>query len=328
MTTPFLSRDEYFKALGRWRQPYHADYLAQYSSQVGGIVTDPALWNVPADDHMVHRGDAVFEVFKCVGGRAYCLGDHLEKLSANIDLLAIRRPPEFERIGDILRDTVRVGGVKDVLVRMTVSRGPGGFTSNPYESPVGLLLVTVLRLKAPGPERYEKGVKVITAPFTAKDPVIATMKTCSYLQNVLVKKAALDAEADYAVCFGYDGLMTESSTENIAIVSKGGELLAPEWSLILNGSTLKRLMALAGGLVREGRLAAVRHAGITREMVREAAEALVCSTSTDVLPIVAWDGEPVGRGRPGPTALELLARLRAEYTDPASPWLTDFFKSE
>jgi len=325
VTTPLLSRDEYFEALGRWRQPYHADYLALYSSQIGGIVTDPALWNVPADDHMVHRGDAVFEVFKCVGGRAYCLGDHLEKLSANLDLLAIRRPPEFEHIGDILRDAVRAGGEKDALVRVTVSRGPGGFTSNPYESPVGLLLVTVLRLKSPGPEKYEKGVRVITAPFTAKDPVIATMKTCSYLQNVLVKKAALDAGADYAVCFGRDGLMTESSTENIAIVSRAGELLAPEWSLILNGSTLKRLMTLAGGLVREGRLTAVRHAGITRDMVREAAEALVCSTSTDLLPIVAWDSEPIGSGRPGPIARELLTRLRAEYTDPASPWLTDFF---
>jgi branched-subunit amino acid aminotransferase/4-amino-4-deoxychorismate lyase len=82
-------------------------------------------------------------------------------------------------------------------------------------------------------------------------------------------------------------------------------------------------MALAGGLVREGRLTAVRHAGITRDMARTAAEALVCSTSTDALPIVAWDGEPLGSGRPGPVARELRLRLRAEYTDPASPWLTD-----
>jgi branched-subunit amino acid aminotransferase/4-amino-4-deoxychorismate lyase len=83
-------------------------------------------------------------------------------------------------------------------------------------------------------------------------------------------------------------------------------------------------MALAGDLVREGRLAAVRHAGITRAMVREAAEALVCSTSTDVLSIAVWDDEPVGQGRPGSTARELLRRLKAEYTDPASPWLTNF----
>ena len=310
MTTPLLTREDYLAALDLGRRPYQAGYLAMYSSQLGGIVTDPALWTVPADDHMVHRGDAAFEVFKCVDGRAYCLDDHLEKLKSTAEALGVRLPPEFCRIGDILRDTVRAGGERDVLVRATVSRGPGGFTSNPYESPVGLLLITVLRLERQAPEKYENGVKVITAPFLAKDPMIATMKTCSYVQNVLVKKSALDAGADYAVCFGRDGLMTESSTENIAIVTRAGELLAPEWRLILNGSTLKRLMALAGDLVREGRLAAVRHTGITRAMVGEAAEALVCSTSTDILPITSWDGNPVGEGRPGPAGRELLRRLR------------------
>jgi branched-chain amino acid aminotransferase len=100
--------------------------------------------------------------------------------------------------------------------------------------------------------------------------------------------------------------------------------LAPERSLILDGSTLKRLLALAGDLVREGRLTAARRQGITQAMVREAAEALVCSTSTDVLSITAWDGAPLSLGRPGPVARELLRRLRAEYTDPDSPFLTDF----
>ena len=294
-----------------------------YSSQWGGIITDPALWTVPADDHMVHRGDAVFEAVKCLDGRAWCLDDHLDKLKANAAALAIKPPPEFERVREILADTVRAAGEKSLLLRLTVSRGPGGFTTNPYESPVGLLLITVLRLKTPNPEKYEQGVKVITAPFLAKDPMIATMKTCSYIQNVLVNKAALDAGADYAVCFGRDGLMTESSTSNIALVTRAGELLAPDWSLILKGSTLTRLMALAEGLVREGLLSAVRHQGITRALVGEAAEALVCSTTADALPIVSWDGAPVGDGRPGPAARELLRRLRAEYNDPASPWLTD-----
>ncbi len=146
MTTPVFNSEEYFAAVKQWRKPYQEKYLAMYSSQWGGIVTDPALWTVPADDHMVHRGDAIFEVFKCVEGRAYCLDDHLKKLRNTADSLAIRMPPEFGRIKEILADTVRAGGEKDVLVRMTVSRGPGGFTSNPYESPLGLLLVSVLRL--------------------------------------------------------------------------------------------------------------------------------------------------------------------------------------
>ena len=323
MSTPVLTSEQYFQALNACKQPYHENYLAMYSSQIKGIVTDPVLWNVPVDDHVVHRGDAVFDVFKCIDGRAYCLDDHLRKLADTVKNLAIKMPPEFDGIKKILRDTVRAGGEKDCLVRMTVTRGPGGFTSNPYESPVGILLVTVLRLHFYSDEKYAGGVKVVTSPFLAKDPMIATMKVCSYMQNVLVKKAALDAGADYGVSFGRDGFMTESSTENISIVTRDGELLAPEWNIILKGTTLTRIMKIAEGMVKEGLLKAVRHQGITRAQVRDAAEAMVSSTTTDVLPVTSWDGYPVGEGRQGPIARELLARMRAEYRDPASPFLTE-----
>ena len=37
------------------------NYLAFYSSELGGIVTDPALMVVSVDDHLVHRGHAVFD---------------------------------------------------------------------------------------------------------------------------------------------------------------------------------------------------------------------------------------------------------------------------
>ncbi|UQZ90658.1 hypothetical protein C4J81_16175 [Deltaproteobacteria bacterium Smac51] len=323
MSTPVFNRERYFEAISQWQKPYHEKYLAMYSSQWGGIVTDPALWTVPVDDHIVHRGDAVFEVFKCVAGRAYCLEDHLIKLKNTVNSLAIKMPPDFERIKEILADTVRAGGEKDVLVRVTVSRGPGGFTSNPYESPMGILLITVLRLGIYSDEKYEAGMKVITAPFLAKDPTIATMKTTSYMQNVLVKKAALDAGADYAVCFGRDGFMTESSTENISIVTREGELLAPEWNIILKGTTLTRIMAIAADMVKDGLLSGVRHQGITQAQVMNASEAFISSTTTNVLPITTWDGRPVGEGRQGPVGKELLRRMRLEYTSPDSPYLTE-----
>ncbi len=323
MTIPVLSKEEYFEILGNWQKPYHHKYLAMYSSQWGGIVTDPALWTVPADDHMVHRGDAVFEAFKCVNGRAYCLDDHLKKLKNTVKNLGIKMPTEFDGIKEILADAVRAGGEKNVLVRVTVSRGPGSFTSHPYESPAGLLLVIVLRLSGYSDEQYENGMKVITAPFLAKDPTIATMKTTSYIQNVLVKKAALDAGADYAVCFGRDGFMTESSTENIAIVSREGELLAPEWNIILKGTTLTRIMLIAADMVKDGLLNGVRHQGLTQAQVMNASEAIITSTTTDVLPITTWDGRPVGEGKQGPIAKELLRRMRLEYTAPDSPFLTE-----
>ena len=52
---------------------------AFYSSQLGGIVTDPALMLIPFDDHMVHRGHGIFDTAGIVNGRIYDLEAHLDR---------------------------------------------------------------------------------------------------------------------------------------------------------------------------------------------------------------------------------------------------------
>ena len=54
--------DQVFRGLYRcMHENARANYLAFYSSRLGGITTDPALMVVPMDDHLVHRGHAVFD---------------------------------------------------------------------------------------------------------------------------------------------------------------------------------------------------------------------------------------------------------------------------
>ena len=70
---PVLAADDVvarFRAL-RSRQP--VKYWAFYSSQLGGIVTDPALMVIPFDDHMVHRGHGIFDTAGLVDGKIYDL---------------------------------------------------------------------------------------------------------------------------------------------------------------------------------------------------------------------------------------------------------------
>src|SRR5205814_9344393 len=61
----------------RLRQP--VKYSAFYSSQLGGIVTDPALMVIPFDDHIVHRGHGIFDTAAIVAGRIYDLEAHLDR---------------------------------------------------------------------------------------------------------------------------------------------------------------------------------------------------------------------------------------------------------
>ena len=287
------------------KRDFHDNYLAMYSSIWQGLVTDPVLMTVPVDDHMVHRGDGVFEVFKTVNGKAYCMVPHLERLLRSAAPIYLEMPPEYDRIQEIIKMAARAGGNPDVLVRVMVSRGPGGFTANPTECPAGQLYVIISKLHHPAPEKREKGIRIVSAPIPIKVPPFANIKSCNYLINVLIKKYALDAGVDYAVTWDFEGFLAEGSTENAFLISEDNELLMPEFDRVLPGITARRVLDLARGLVDEGLLKAARTARIEKEQAEKAREVMLCGTTMDILPVVEWDGRTVGQGRPG----EIFARL-------------------
>ena len=75
---PVLSADEVVTRLSALRARQPVKYSAFYSSQLGRIVTDPALMVIPFDDHMVHRGHGIFDTANLVDGKIYDLDAHLD----------------------------------------------------------------------------------------------------------------------------------------------------------------------------------------------------------------------------------------------------------
>ena len=74
-----LSATEVIEQLRELRAKQPVKYTAFYSSQLRGIVTDPALMVIPFDDHMVHRGHGIFDTAGIVNGRIYDLDAHLDR---------------------------------------------------------------------------------------------------------------------------------------------------------------------------------------------------------------------------------------------------------
>ncbi|MDR2455803.1 MAG: aminotransferase class IV [Deltaproteobacteria bacterium] len=309
---PNLTPEELFRVLAAGRRPWHDNYLAMFSSLWGGFSLYPELWGVPPDDHMVHRGDAVFEFFKVVQGQAYCLPEHLERLSRSAEGMGIDPPPLLGKLMDILKKAHKLGGHQDYSVRLTISRGPGSFSVNPYECQGTQLYLVTMRLKKPSSDTYVKGIRLMTTPFPAKT-IFSGLKTCDYLHNLLAKKAAMDAGGDYAVSFDPDGFLAEGATENVLVVTKDRELIAPPLERILKGVTMMRVMDLAKSLVADGTLKAVVHRDILKNDLRAlASEILLTSTSFDVLGVSHWDGDPVGEGRTGPVTKALSKLIDEE----------------
>ena len=301
-----LNRDLYFERLQQAQQPFQRHYLAMYSSLADGIVTDPLLMSVPLDDHLVHRGDGVFEMFKCLEGGIYNLKAHLERLQASAGTIGLALPQSPAQIQQTVIETIRAAGVRDCAVRVFVSRGPGSFGVNPYDCPSPQLYVIVSVLPPPFMTLHPQGATVITSAIPLKHPFFATMKNCNYLPNVLMKKEAVDAGADFAVAFDAAGHMAEGATENIGIVSGAGALVCPRLRNVLCGTTMTRVLELAKTLVADGVLQQAGYDDITRDDIRLAREILIFGTTTDVTLVRRFDGRDMPRPCP---VFEALSRL-------------------
>ena len=68
------------------------EYKAFFSSFLGGITTEPHHMVVPIDDHMVHRGDAVFEAIKFTNGYVYAMDRHLDRLDVSMNAISMMPP--------------------------------------------------------------------------------------------------------------------------------------------------------------------------------------------------------------------------------------------
>jgi branched-chain amino acid aminotransferase len=291
------------------------NYYSMFSSAWNGIVTDPLLMSVPVDDHLVHRGDGVFETLKCVGGKIYLGREHVARLFASAEKIGLKPSFSQDEIIEIMRQVIRAGRHNDCLVRVLLSRGPGSFGVNPYDCPKAGLYVIAHKLTPAFMELHPEGARCASSAIPIKPGFFATSKTCNYLPNALMKKEAVDKGVDFTISFDERGKIAEGATENIGLLNAQRELLVPNTARILSGTTMLRVMELAKPLIERGTLARIAHADLGRDDLITATEAFIFGTTPDVTAVVSFDGKPIGTGKPGPVALELNELLRRDIVE-------------
>ncbi len=306
LRTPNFAADE---AVTRLRQAVHArseNFYAMYSSRLGGIVTDPALMVLPLDDHMVHRGHAVFDTATLVNGMLYQLDPHLERLLRSAEMARIPLPFPPEQLRQIILDTTAASGRRDGSVRYWLSPGPGGFALSSAECVGSSFYVMVFKGESYPDSYYSEGVKVVTSTIPIKPPFFARVKSNNYLPNVLVVLEAKDRGVDNGIFIDGRGMVAESSNMNVAFITRNRVLRHPPFDAVLSGITVQRVLRLAQRLVEQGDLSGVELGDISVEEGHAAAEMLLIGSSIKVAPVVRWDAQPIGEGRPGPIARKLL----------------------
>ena len=290
----------------RARQP--VKYWAFYSSQLGGIVTDPAVMILPFDDHMVHRGHGIFDTAAVVDGKIYDLEAHLDRFLRSARLARLALPCTREEMRAIIVRTTAASGKRDGSIRYWISAGPGSLGLPPAAgAEPGFFVMIFGGLSYPETWMTE-GLRVMTTTYPIKPPLYAITKSTNYLPNILMQMEAQEAGLDNGVFVDEAGNVGESSNMNVAFIGEDGVLQHPKFDHILSGCTSLRLLELARGLVG-GLLRGVEVRDIPVAEARTAREMLLIGSSVKVAPIVEWDGKPIGDGKPGPAAKALRERL-------------------
>ena len=314
VSTPLqiLAPDQVLAALRTMREHQPVKFSAFYSSQLGGVVTDPALMVLPFDDHMVHRGHGIFDTAALVAGRIYDLEAHLDRFLASAERSKLKLAGSRAEMRDIIIRTAAASGVRDGSIRYWLSSGPGNLDLTPAAGAVPGFFVMIFGGLSYPARWYSDGLKVMTTTYPIKPPLYAITKATNYLPNVLMQMEAKEAGMDNGVFIDEEGFVGESSNMNVAFVMADNVLRHPRFVRVLAGCTSLRLLELAPTLVASGVLAGVEVGDIPVADARASREMILLGSSIKVAPIVEWDGQPIGSGTPGPVARALLDLLERD----------------
>ena len=283
--------------------------LADYTIYVNGTFIPATGSHISALDRGFALGDGAFETMRVENGRVFRLGAHLHRLREGLRKLDITPQHDDAALEAIVGELLTKNGLSRASVRLTVSRGipeargllPGRTLGGPT------LVVQAMPFAGYPDEKYATGFKAVVATIRRNETSpTAYIKTCNYLDNILVRMEAAAAGADEGLMLNLTGNVACGSVSNVFTV-KGNRLHTPPVSAgILAGITRGVVMEMAA---RE-RLPVIQ-ADLSLAELRASDEAFVTNSLMGVMPLTDLGGGPIGDGEPGPIARVLQQRYLA-----------------
>lgn len=180
---------------------------------------------VSAFDRGFLYGDGLFETLRVWGGVPFRWAQHMSRLQRGLELLRLALPLSQEELRTQAAELVRLNGVLEGVLRLTVSRGPGprGY------SPRGAGPATVVLSLQPASELTQpgEGWRLVTSRFRiwSADPLL-TVKSANKLRHVLARAEAEAVGANAALLLNEHGQVAEADSANLFWI-EGNRLCTP-----------------------------------------------------------------------------------------------------
>ena len=264
---------------------------------VNGTIGPIEEARVSIEDRGYQFADAVYEVIVSYNRVPFLLEEHMQRLKRS--MAGLQFPPvDLTALEKEMRNLFDVSEIDNAALYLQVSRGCAP-RNHAYGSQMAPQIIMTIR---PAPiiptEKRTNGYKVITVPDSRWGR--CDLKTVQLLSNGMAKQQALDSGADDAIFVGDDDVLREGTSSNLFMVVNNEIITHPADERILPGITRQAVIDICDQLN-----VPVRLEKMILSDLANVEELFITGTVTEVLPVVAVNGNPVGDGKPGPVAQKL-----------------------
>ncbi len=239
-------------------------------------------------------GDGVYEIIPVYSRRTFRIDEHLKRLEATLAGIKLRNPLDLAGWKAVVEKLVAAAPWEDQSVYLQVTRGADNKRDHAF--PPASVATTSFAFSSPmltpSAELRASGVAAITVPDQRW--ARCDLKVISLLANILARQQAVEEGCAEALLIR-DGFLKEGAASNIFVVKNGVLLAPPKTHLMLPGITYDVVLELAESY---GQPLEIRE--IQETELRSADEVWMTSSTKEVLAITTLDGQPVGKGKPGP----------------------------
>jgi branched-chain amino acid aminotransferase len=275
---------------------------------IDGNLVDESEAKISVFDHGLLYGDGIFEGIRFYNGRVFRLEEHIHRFFDSAKAILLKLPYTEAEICKFVCDTTKANGLQDGYIRLVATRGVGKMGLNPFLCTTPSMFIISSKIQLYPAETYKDGLAIITCATRRPAPaaLMPQVKSLNYLNNIMAKIEAVQANALEAVMLNEQGYVAECTGDNLFLI-KNGVLLTP---LISDGALDGITRAVIIELAKKMGIPFVERS-LTRYDIFISDECFLTGTAAEVIPVVALDMRVIGDGKPGP----LTARFLAGFSD-------------
>ena len=269
---------------------------------VDGRLVDLSENVVPMEDRGHQFGDGVYEVTRVYNGKLFAFHPHMERLYRSLRELRIPVVHTEDELRSGHQLLIDESGITEGGVYLQITRGVAPRGHNFPETTVPRMSMSIRPISNANTVLSQTGAKGI---FTEDERwARCDIKSLNLLANVLAKQKAKENGCFEAIQIR-NGIVTEGTSSTFMVVKGGVVWTHPLTNSILPGVTRRIVI---DKILKELDIPCLEKS-FDEAFAKNADEAFVCGTTTEIMPLITLDNQPVGNGEIGP----ITKKIRDAY---------------